>query len=198
MTGITSPIQREVYLSKVCRELEVDKQAVTLQLQSALRRKRKGEEIREARELRPFTASQASAKTDMDKQKYPKFVLAEERLIACLIRSPDSWDWLQKELSEEDFVSQKGREIFRIITQRLSAGLSAGLMSLSGELSEENIARVSEILASPGSENISPGEAEDYVRTLKSFHTRKTKAEIGKLEDQDLRDYIASIAAKKK
>ncbi|MCI8653016.1 MAG: DNA primase [Angelakisella sp.] len=198
LAGLGSPIQREVYLSKVCRELEVDKQAVALQLETALRRKKKGQEKREARELRPFTSHQLSAKTDIEKQKYPKFVLAEERLIAYLIRSPDAWDWVKTELSEGDLVSQKDREIYRVIAGRLEAGLSISLMSLSGELPEESIARLSEILASPGSENISPREAEDYIRTLKGFHTEKTSAEIGSMEEEDLRKYIASIAAKKK
>ncbi len=36
LAGLSSPIQREVYLSKVCRELEVDKQAVAHQLEGAI------------------------------------------------------------------------------------------------------------------------------------------------------------------
>ena len=60
------------------------------------------------------------------------------------------------------------------------------------------MARISEILASPGSENISAQEAEDYIRTLKSFYTQKTSEEVGNLEAEDWKKYIASIAAKKK
>ena len=41
-------------------------------------------------------------------------------------------------------------------------------------------------------------EAEDYIRTLKSFYTEKTKEQVGSMEEEDLRSYIASIAAKKK
>ncbi len=198
MAGLGNHIQREVYVSKICRELEVDKQAVTAQLEVALRKKRKGRERQEARELRPFTAHQASAKTDMEKQKYPREVLAEERLIAYLIRSPDAWGWIKEQVAAEELVSQKDREIFQAVTSRLEAGYSADLMSLSGELSEENIARLSELLASPGSENISPREAEDYIRTLKSFHRQKTNAEIGSMEEEDFGRYIASIRAAKK
>jgi len=198
MAGIPSPIQREVYVSKVCRELEVDKQAVSLQLETALRRKKTGEQKRDARELRPFTARQASARTDMEKQKYPKFVLAEERIIAYLIRNPDGWDWVRRELAPEEFISARDREIYEAVSARLGDGLAADMMSLSGMLGEEAIASLSEILASPGGENISAGEAEDYIRTLKSFYMRKTNEEVGNMEAEDLRRYIASIAAKKK
>ena len=198
MSGLGNHIQREVYVSKICRELEVDKQAVTAQLEVALRKKRKGQQRQEARELRPFTARQASAKTDMEKQKYPREVLAEERLIAYLIRSPDAWGWIKEQVAAEELVSQKDREIFQAVASRLESGYSADLMSLSGELSEENIARLSELLASPGSENISPREAEDYIRTLKSFHRQKTNAEIGSMEEEDFGRYIASIRAAKK
>lgn len=198
MAGIPSPIQREVYVSKVCRELEVDKQAVSLQLETALRRKKSGEQKRDARELRPFTARQASARTDMEKQKYPKFVLAEERIIAYLIRNPDGWEWVRREVAPEEFLSAKDREIYEAVAARLGDGLSADMMSLSGTLGEEAIARLSEILASPGGANISAREAEDYIRTLKSFYTQKTSEEVGNMEAEDLRRYIASIAAKKK
>ena len=100
-------------------------------------------------------------------------------------------------MAAEELVSQKDREIFQAVTSRLEAGYSADLMSLSGELSEENIARLSELLASPGSENISPREAEDYIRTLKNFHRQKTNAEIGSMEEEDFGKYIASIRAAK-
>ena len=198
MAGIGNHIQRDVYLSKICRELEVDKQAVAAQLEVVLRKKRKGQEKRDARELRPFTARQPSARTDMEKQKYPKEVLAEERLIAYLIRSPDAWDWVKEQVAAAELVSEKDREIFRAVTGRLDSGGTADLMSLSGELTEENMARLSEILASPGSENISPREAEDYIRTLKQFHSQKTNAEIGSMGETDFGDYIASIRAAKK
>ena len=195
LSDIPSPIQREVYLGRVCRELEVDKQAVTLQLEAALRRKKKGQEKREARQLlRPFTSGQASARTDMEKQKHPKFVLAEERLIAYLIRNPDGWDWVRREVVPEEFISSTDRAIYEAIAGRLSDGLSADMMSLSPVLEEEAMARLSEILASPGGENISVGDAEDYIRTLKSFYTQKTSEEVGNMGDDDYRDYIASIA----
>ena len=198
MAGVPSPIQREVYLSKICRELEVDKQAVAMQLEAALRKKKKGTEKREARELRPFTARQASAKTDLEKQKYPKFVLAEERIIAYLVRSPDGWGWVSRELTAEEFISPRDRAIYQAVAERLAEELPADMMSLSSRLGEEEMARISEILASPGSENISAQEAEDYIRTLKSFYTQKTSEEVGNLEAEDWKKYIASIAAKKK
>ena len=198
MAGVASPIQREVYVSKVCRELEVDKQAVTLQLESALRRRKSGREKREARELRPFTAGQASAKTDLEKQRNPKCVLAEERLIAYLIRSPDGWGWVKERLRPEELVSDRDREIYLAVAQLLEDGRAADMMSLSARLDEDNMARLSEILASPGCENISAREAEDYISTLKSFHTRKTDEEVGSLEAEEWKRYIASIAAKKK
>jgi len=198
LSGLSSPIQREVYLSKVCRELEVDKQAVSLQLENALRRRKKGQEKRDARELRPFTARQASARTDIEKQKYPRFVLAEERLIAYLIRSPGGWDWVSREVSPEEMISPRDKEIFTAVARRLEEGLPVDMMSLSGELSEDDLARLSEILASPGCGNISAREAEDYISTLKSFYTQKTSEEVGNMEEEDLRRYIASIAEKKR
>ena len=198
LAGVASPIQREVYLGKICRELEVDKQAVALQLETALRRRKSGREKREARELRPFTAGQPSAKTDLERQRNPRCVLAEERLIAWMVRDPGAWDWLRERLTPEELVSERDREIYRAAAGLLESGRPADMMSLSGLLSEDNMARLSEILASPGSGNISAGEAEDYISALKSYHNRKTNEEVGSLEAEELKRYIASIAAEKK
>ena len=198
MAGVASPIQRDVYVSRICRELEVDKQAVTLQLESAIRRRKSSREKREAKELRPFTARQASAKTDLEKQKNPKCVLAEERLIAYLIRNPDGWSWVRDRVKAEELVSSRDREIFQAVAAQLEAGQAPDLMSLSARLDEDNMARLSEMLASPGCENISVREAEDYISTLKSFHNQKTNEEVGSLEAEEWKRYIASIAAKKK
>ena len=105
---------------------------------------------------------------------------------------------MSRELTAEEFISPRDRAIYQAVAERLAEELPADMMSLSSRLGEEEMARISEILASPGSENISAQEAEDYIRTLKSFYTQKTSEEVGNLEAEDWKKYIASIAAKKK
>ena len=104
----------------------------------------------------------------------------------------------EERLRPEELVSDRDREIYVAVAQLLEDGRAADMMSLSARLDEDNMARLSEILASPGCENISAREAEDYISTLKSFHTRKTDEEVGSLEAEEWKRYIASIAAKKK
>ncbi|MEG1943294.1 MAG: DNA primase, partial [Angelakisella sp.] len=89
MANTQSPIQRDVYISKVCREMEVDRQSVTTQLDSVLKRKKSAQSKKEAKILRPYTEGSPLSRGDFQRQKFPKEAIAAERLIAYLIKNPD-------------------------------------------------------------------------------------------------------------
>ncbi len=198
MAATPNPIQRDVYISKVCRELEVDKQAVVLQLEAALKRKRSGEQKKEARDLKVFTDRDPRGKPDFERQRSPKAALAGERLIAYLMKNPDQVSRVVTSVREEQFVSALDRRLYQLISGRLLAGQPADLFSLSGQLETEEMDRLSGILTVEGGQNISDAEAEDYIRVLQAVGTEKKPEEVGKMEDDELRRYIASLTANKK
>lgn len=51
MAGLPNPIEREVYLSKICRELEVDKAAVAGQIEREQKKRSYRDRKKEEREL---------------------------------------------------------------------------------------------------------------------------------------------------
>ena len=198
MAATPSPIQRDVYISKVCRELEVDKQAVVLQLEAALKRKRSGEQKKEARDLKVFTDRDPAGRMDFERQRSPKAALAGERLIAYLMKNPDQVSRVATSVREEQFVSPMDRRLYQLVKERLMAGQPADLFSLSGQLETGEMDRLSAILTVEGVQNISDAEAEDYIRVLQQVGTEKKPEEVGKMEDDELRRYIASLTANKK
>lgn len=121
MAATPSPIQRDVYISKVCRELEVDKQAVVLQLEAALKRKRSGEQKKEARDLKVFTDRDPAGRMDFERQRSPKSALAGERLIAYLMKNPDQVSRVATSVREEQFVSPMDRRLYQLVKERLLA-----------------------------------------------------------------------------
>ena len=198
MAATPSPIQRDVYISKVCRELEVDKQAVVLQLEAALKRKRSGEQKKEARDLKVFTDRDPAGRMDFERQRSPKAALAGERLIAYLMKNPDQVSRVATSVREEQFVSPMDRRLYQLVKERLMAGQPADLFSLSGQVETGEMDRLSAILTVEGVQNISDAEAEDYIRVLQQVGTEKKPEEVGKMEDDELRRYIASLTANKK
>ncbi|MEG2087343.1 MAG: DNA primase [Angelakisella sp.] len=198
MANTPSPIQRDVYLSKVCRELEVDRQAVVTQLDYALKKKQRTQAKKEAHELRPFTESGPQAKGDFQRQKYPKEALAGERLIAYLIKNPDRLDWVQRQVADELFVSPVDLDIYRAVRSRILAGEQPDMMSLCAVLADDRISRLSQMLSVDGGQKVSHGEAEDYVRVLREMQQQKTPQQEAEMGDDELRQYIASLSSGKR
>ena len=198
MAATPSPIEREVYISKICRELQIDKQAVSVQLEAALKKRQRNDQQRQDRELGTFAAQSPSARTDFEKQRHPREVLAEEGLIAYLLRSPDKAGWLASQVEPRQLVSPVDRDIYAALLQRLLAGQDVDMMVLSAQLDEERMRKLSEILSRQDSVAVGDDAARDYIRVLTAAEKAKTIEEAGKLQDEEWKRYIASLNAGKK
>lgn len=198
MAGTPSPIEREVYVSKICRELQIDKQAVNLQLEAALRHRKAAAQKREAKDLKIFAAQGLSSKTDFERQKHPKEALAGEGLIAYIVRNPDRASWVASLVEPQKLVSSIDRNIYARLVQRIADGQDIGMMALSAVLDEERIRKLSEILSRRSELPVSDAEARDCIRVLGEAAKEKSNEEVGKLEGEDLKKYIASLTAGKK
>lgn len=198
MANTPSPIQRDVYISKVCREMQVDRQAVVAQLESVLKRKKQAQAKKESKELRPFTQTGPLAKGDFPRQKHPREALAAERLIAYLIKNPDRLAWVTGQIPEGAFVSELDLDIYRVVRDRIAQGLAPDMMALCGQLADDRVNRLSEILSGEGGQNISAAGAEDYIKVLTGYKAERKAEEFGQMDDEALERYIASLSAGKK
>lgn len=198
MANTPSPIQRDVYISKVCRELEVDRQAVTVQLESIMKRKRAAQSKKESKELRPYTEGSPLTRGDFQRQKFPREAIAAERLIAYLVKNPNRLGWVQQSVTEEMIVSPVDLDIYRAVRDRIALGLTPDMMSLCAVLTQDRGDRLSQIISADGGSNISDAEAEDYIQALRSRAEHKKPEEVGQLGDEELERYITSLSAHKK
>ncbi|MEG2074334.1 MAG: hypothetical protein RRY54_06185, partial [Angelakisella sp.] len=198
MANTQSPIQRDVYISKICREMEVDRQSVTTQLDSVLKRKKSAQSKKEAKILRPYTEGSPLSRGDFQRQKFPKEAIAAERLIAYLIKNPDRLGWVQQSITEEMIVSPIDLDIYRAVCDRITTGLVPDMMSLCAVLTQDRADRLSEIISVDGGQNIGDAAAEDYIKALKSHTEAKKPEEFGKLGDEELERYITSLSQSKK
>lgn len=198
MANTSSFIQREVYISKICRELQIDKQVVNLQLQAALKKKRLTHQKQEMRDLDIFAVKALSATGDPAKRRYPREVLAEEGLIAYLLHNPDKAHWLEKQLSPEQMVSSIDRNIYTVLLNRLKAGQSVDMMILGAYLDEEHLRKLSEILFHGSQINNNAQAVCDYIRVLTAAEHTITSQEAGKLEDGEWEQFMAWLGTGKK
>lgn len=188
LADIPDPIQQEIYLSRTANKWEISADVLRQQVAYRQRSKKKIEEEKAWRSIMEHTANpdpqipQAST--------HLKEVKAEERILYDLLRYPEEGDWISQELTEAEFLTPLYQQVYRIfLACRNSDGVFT-LSSLSGELSNDEIGKISGILAKYQDFPVSKKEIQDCIHTLKS-------SDSGEVEtDDDLLSLVQKKAHK--
>ena len=198
MAGLPNPIEREVYLSKVCRELEVDKTAVAGQITREQYRRGAKERKKAERELiaPPPRQGGLNREDELLLRQHPREMKAEERLLRYLLRHPDRAESLRERLPEERMLSESDREIYRVLLERCRAGQSLELTALGEQLPPQAVDRMTGWLL-PGAAAVTAEEAEDCLRCLNDYAARMSREQLGQLSGEELRQYIEALNRQK-
>ena len=198
MAGLPNPIEREVYLSKVCRELEVDKTAVAGQITREQYRRGAKERKKAERELiaPPPRQGGLNREDELLLRQHPREMKAEERLLRYLLRHPDRAESLRERLPEERMLSESDREICRVLLERCRTGQSLELTALGEQLPPQAVDRMTGWLL-PGAAAVTAEEAEDCLRCLNDYAARMSREQLGQLSGEELRRYIEALNRQK-
>lgn len=196
MAGLHNPIERDVYISRICTEVGVEKEAMNLQVEALTRQRNRAKEKKEAADLRIYAPPER--KIDPERQKYQRYAVAEEKLIVLLMRHPDCFDKVARRLTPQDMVTETNRRIYSAIYNKRLNGLEADMISLSSVLDEGDLSKLSWLLASESSGTVLPEAAEDLINAILKFHTTTAPGLVAGLEGEELRKYISNLAAEKK
>ena len=199
MAGLPNPIEREVYLSKVCRELEVDKAAVAGQIAREQKRRDYRDRKKEERDLIAPPIREDSGKDREDElllRQHPREMKAAERLLRYLLRNPDRAEALRDRLPEGYFLSENDRTMYRVLLQRGLSGQELDISALGENLSPQAVDRLAKWQL-PGAPPVTDEEAEDCLKCLRDYAARMSRDELGQLSGEALRQYIENLNREK-
>ena len=199
MAGLPNPIEREVYLSKVCRELEVDKAAVAGQIAREQKRRDYRDRKKEERDLIAPPIREDSGKDREDElllRQHPREMKAAERLLRYLLRNPDRAEALRDRLPEGYFLSENDRTMYRVLLQRGLSGQELDISALGENLSPQAVDRLVKWQL-PGAPAVTDEEAEDCLKCLRDYAARMSRDELGQLSGEALRQYIENLNREK-
>ena len=145
-----------------------------------------------------YVGAGAMGKSNPQRERNLRYALAEERLIALLLKNPDYYEYIAAKISPGDFVTDYNREIFEKISERLQQNQSIEMISLSSVLDIEDMAFVSGLFASQVSEKHPLSEADDYIKTILQKKNEKSSSEVAAMDERELGEYLRTIAARKK
>lgn len=185
LAGIPSPVEVDVYASRLANELGVDKLAIESQVKynkrEGLRKRRMAQ--REQDQKRLLINGQNTK--NPERSQHLRAAKAEETLIASLMRNPDFYNKLKDELSADYFVTALNRRIFSVILSRLDEGGNTEPYFLSSEFTPDEMDEVERIFRSAAQLSNTVDECADCIKILKEEKNKPETVKASELSDED-------------
>ncbi len=191
LAEISNPLEREIYISRTAKELEIRVELLQLQVDKAVQRNTgaaKKSQFRaiEARSLQRDEINPMA-------QQYPKESKAEEQIISYLLRFPEEYEMVWESLPPTYFVTEFHRRVYEAICMMMPDYAHFNLSMLTEKFSVEEMGRISGIDAKSREIPVNRDTLEECIRVLKNSQNRI--ALNGDVSEDDL---LRVIAQKKK
>lgn len=187
LARVTSPIEVDVYASKLADELSVRKEAV---LSEVAKNKRTLSRVKKTEQMKEIQKSLDNSKDVINRVNAQRrdnlhAAAAEETLIASLINNPSYYKQLKNEVSESDFVTDFNRKVFSVINERLSEGKPIDLSFLTPYFTDEEMSAVARIATLTQNLSNTAGECMDCIRVIKNEKSKTAYSKPSELSNED-------------
>lgn len=179
------PVEQDLYVSRLSEELGVERQNMKVQLQDLVRRQGNRREKREFKRIVQENMRKIARETMATDASLRK-LRAEDRLISLLLRYPDC-SRLCKDFDPQWLTPGFAQRVFTLILQRLENGDDTELMDLRDRLTDDEMGRLSGIIARGGESADAKQEFSDCLQTIRAEQQKKQES-AAELDDQAFRD----------
>lgn len=179
------PVEQDLYVSRLSEELGVERQNMKVQLQDLVARQGNRREKREFKRIVQENMRKTARETMATDASLRK-LRAEDRLISLLLRYPDC-SRLCKDFDPQWLTPGFAQRVFTLILQRLENGDGTELMVLRDRLTDDEMGRLSGIIARGGESADAKQEFFDCLQTIRAEQQKKQESAAG-LDDQAFRD----------
>lgn len=181
----TSPVERDLYISRLSEELGVEKRNISAQLDNYIKRTSYRREKSKYKKIINDSIRQ-NVKLSYDNGSTPRKLKAEERLLYLLIKYPDC-EKLLSDFSElclsEGFV----RKVFGLTVEKIKNGYDTDLMNYSSNLSSDEAGRLSGVLARGRESKNSKEEFSDCLKIIEEEYKKQNGKSASEMSDDEFR-----------
>ena len=197
IASFDNSIEQDIYLSRLARELDVEKNAIRQQVMRF--RKKNTKELQQKEQLRQQNDLTArNDRINTEKTFNLRAANAEEALLAVLMLEPDAAGEIFKKLPPERFVTSFNRRVYEVLKRRFEGGYDISLTDISGEFSNDEVSSLAKILSTHPREPEPLNAAMDYIRVLDEESQRMTPEQIAGADAQTLLLKLQKMKEKKK
>ena len=202
ISEIRNTLEREVYAGKLADELNVSREAILAQAKAVAQKRYK---TQKKQEWQGIESNKKAYQDRLNPQRasHLKEALAEEGILAFLLKNPDYLEFICERLSPDEFVTDFNKRIFSLVLSKLTGntapagGAAFDLTILSADLTNEEMGRVAGIMAKSHEFPNTDRQLEDYIGVLKAYHAKKAPDDIAKMSPEEVAAYAARLREKK-
>ena len=187
LARVTSPIEVDIYASKLSDELSVRKDAIMSEIAKNRKALSRIEKTEQMKEVQKSLDNRKDVINIVNAQRPDNLhaASAEETLIASLINNPSYYKQLKDEVSKDDFVTDFNRKVFSVLTERLSEGKPIDLSFLTSYFSDDEMSAVARIATLTQNLSNSVNECLDCIRVIKQEKDKSAYSNPSELSDKD-------------
>lgn len=180
-----SPIELDIYASRISDELSVSKRAIIDETKRVAKIKVRTEQKREFTEIQ--MQGDLLDKLNTQRKLYYKAAKAEEMLIALIMANPEFLKSIDGYISPDDFVTEFNGRIYSAVTERISDGSSAEISFLRGKLTDDELNAVAKIQTVSYTLSNTLEECRDCINVILNEKTKKSLKDVGveSISDED-------------
>lgn len=180
-----SPIEQDLYITRLSNELGVEKSSIKVQL-DAYSKKYKSRQKRNMYKSIVQDSIKENQKASFENHASIKQMKAEERIIALLLRYPDCRG-LCTDFDADKFSSGFIKRVFSQIISRLNDALDVDLINFSGILTNEELGRLSGIIARTRESKDAKKEFSDCLAIVNEEYEKSNGISSSAMSDDDFR-----------
>lgn len=188
LSQISNSLERDVYISKIAKENEINIEVLRSQIDNEIRKSRNIEKKNEWRAIRskPFYSDPLVP----EKSSALKEVKAEEGILAYLFRNPDFTEEVMKKLPPDYFITEFYRRIFVTYCEKISENQIFSLSLFSNVFNDVEMGKISGIEANNREITLTEQSLNDFIKILLDYKNNPLNRNKENLSDDDLLNIV--------
>lgn len=193
---IESPIERDVFASKLCAELEIDKNAFLEQISKVKRRDRRENIKKETRQIQAELNGQ-SDKINREHYKKPRSSSAEEALLVYLINNPDYANSISERVTPDKFSNSLIKRYYEYVLSKIKSGYEP-LTSVSSDFNSDEVSYLYKLISTTIPAASTREAVDEYINVINEESNKLTSDKLADMSADDINDYIMKMKQNKK
>ena len=182
-----NPIEQDAYAAKLASEMQISKDAIMLEIKRAYKRKAEADKKLRFNEIVKETVTPKD-EINPERAKHIRATKAEETLLSSLMLNPDFYKKIKDELSEDLFITDFNKRVYKALSTRLDEGRSIELSMFCAEFTPEEMGRLAQFEAMGNAISNTVAECNDCIKVLKQEKAKASSVNAAELSDEDFRN----------